>query len=344
MRFLFFIPSRDRATGGISIIFDAIAVLNEAGFAAYALCDDPHFEFVQHVFRVPRLWSKSVRRVGGRLHPKSVVQRLRKRKRGKIKAAPCAQWQPEPNDVVVVPEFSAHWMPRQLPRDVPLILLNQNPFALLRVFSRAGFNAADFAASLSTSKACSAASRMVFNSEPAHLPLFIAEDRYAFQAEKTFQVAYMPRKRRDSAHTLVKALQATPGLDTVPFVPIDGMTASQAAQILRESLFFLSLSKREGFGLPAAEAMATGSVVIGYTGIGGDEFFDVTTGFPVPEENLMQFYDTAVSVIKSYQKDAAPLDQLRQHASATIFQNYPKSAFEDAVLNVFSQFKTSLAL
>ncbi|OIH83329.1 hypothetical protein BLJ79_14605 [Arthrobacter sp. UCD-GKA] len=44
--------------------------------------------------------------------------------------------------------------------------------------------------------------------------------------------------------------------------------------ILRRSSIFMSLSDRDGFGLPPAEAMATGCFVVGYAGGGGNEFFD----------------------------------------------------------------------
>lgn len=64
-------------------------------------------------------------------------------------------------------------------------------------------------------------------------------------------------------------------------VPLTGMSEAQVAETLRSTPVFLSLSDRDGFGLPAAEAMASGCYVVGYTGGGGEEFFDPDHCAPV---------------------------------------------------------------
>ena len=52
------------------------------------------------------------------------------------------------------------------------------------------------------------------------------------------------------------------------------------ADILRESQVFLSFGHPEGFGLPPAEALACGCLVIGYHGGGGREYFGPAGAYP----------------------------------------------------------------
>lgn len=348
MRFLFYVPDSASVRGGISVKLDIIDVLNANGIDAVALYERPDFEYSSYVVRPHRLWSPLVRRQGGNVLWLSLARRLRNRvlRRNRKPAGnvpQCEKWDVRPGDVVVVPEYTANWVPHQIPPHVPLVLLNQNPFALLRTFGKPGFESDRFAGSVSTSAACSAGNRMVFGHEPAEIHLFISQELYAYQGDKAFQVAYMPRKRRRDAAALVKALKATPGLEDVPFVEIDGVPNADAARILRESLFFLSFSAREGFGLPAAEAMATGALVIGYSGVGGNEFFDDTTGVRVPEDDLMQFYRQAVDTIRACKADMQAFEQRRKDASDIILQQYTRARFEEDTVRVFSDLRRQLA-
>ncbi|MBO9436754.1 glycosyltransferase [Ruegeria sp. R13_0] len=346
MRFLFYIPDSPVARGGISVVFDIIEVLNANGIEALALYGRPDFEYKCHVVTAPRVWSTFVHAPNTNAGLKHVARvfrdyALRHNPKPLSNTVPCPEWLVEADDVVIVPEYVADWLPDSLPRHLRLILFNQNPFTLIRAYARPGFKGDRFSKSLSSSEACSAGSRMVFGAEPEKVPLYISNDLYAYQKHKSFQIAYMPRKRgRDSA-ALIKTLKAVPSLQNIPFVPIDGVSTDEAARLLRESLFFLSLPEREGFGLPAAEAMATGALVIGYTGIGGDEFFNDTSGFPVPEDNLMMLYETVIAVIARYRENPKPLDEFRLQASETILRNYSRREFEQEVIKIFSEFQKS---
>lgn len=342
MRFLFFIPDTPVARGGISVTFDAIDVLNANGVPALAIYDRPDFEYDVHTTRAPRVWSKSMVRpvdTSGLKNKARLVRdiSLGRNKRPPKNTTPCEEWAPQDGDVLVVPEWVSEWMPYTAPAGLPLVMFNQNPFSTLFASTKPGFDKSNYVTSITISDACSAASRMVLDGDPVTFRLFISDDLYAFEEKKAFQIAYMPRKRGAEATALVNALKAAPELDGVPFVPIDGLTTREAARLIRESLFFLSLSDREGFGLPPAEAMATGSVVIGYTGIGGDEFFDETTGFPVPENNLTHFFEETRRVVSEYRSAPEPFDTLRRNASRIITTRYNKANFDAGVLSAFAK-------
>lgn len=106
-------------------------------------------------------------------------------------------------------------------------------------------------------------------------------------AGKKMQIAYMPRKRMAEAVQLKQWFDALcPQWQHVPWVVIDAMSRPQVAQVMAESLLFVSLSKDEGLGLPPLEAMAAGCLVAGFTGQGGQEYATPTNGEWVSEGQL----------------------------------------------------------
>ena len=66
---------------------------------------------------------------------------------------------------------------------------------------------------------------------------------------------------------------------------------------------FLSLSRLEGFGLTPLEAMASGCVVAGFTGIGGREYAIPDNGFWADEDD---FPACVAGLAKAVELSAAP--------------------------------------
>ena len=56
---------------------------------------------------------------------------------------------------------------------------------------------------------------------------------------------------------------------------LDNADEQDVADIMKESILFLSLGHPQGFGLPIAEAIASGCAVAGYSGLGGMELFRI---------------------------------------------------------------------
>ena len=59
------------------------------------------------------------------------------------------------------------------------------------------------------------------------------------------------------------------------------------ADQLRSTTIFLSFAYQEGFGLPAAEAMACGAYVVGFHGFGGREYFRPEFSHPVEPGDVL---------------------------------------------------------
>lgn len=87
------------------------------------------------------------------------------------------------------------------------------------------------------------------------------------------RIAYMPRRGQADARQLFGMLDGHPLLDGWDVVPLDGLSHRQVAACLQSTCIFLAFTYQEGFGLPAAEAMACGAYVVGNHGHGGAEFF-----------------------------------------------------------------------
>ena len=67
-------------------------------------------------------------------------------------------------------------------------------------------------------------------------------------------------------------------------VEIVSQPHASVIELLQGSAMFLSFGHPEGFGLPVAEAMACGCAVVGYSGLGGRELFELGDRFGTVEE------------------------------------------------------------
>ena len=65
------------------------------------------------------------------------------------------------------------------------------------------------------------------------------------------------------------------------------LAADEVAARLQHTQVFLSVSHREGFGMPPLEAMACGAYVVGYDALGGREFLRPDVACPVETGNVL---------------------------------------------------------
>jgi len=100
-------------------------------------------------------------------------------------------------------------------------------------------------------------------------PIFVPDQ------PKTNRLHWMPRKNSQHVQAVIQGMQRS-GLrhsQGWQAEPLTNMTHAQVAERLNGSRLFLSFGHPEGFGLPIAEAMASGCWVVGYSGGGGRELF-----------------------------------------------------------------------
>ncbi|MDR2161583.1 MAG: glycosyltransferase [Desulfovibrio sp.] len=108
---------------------------------------------------------------------------------------------------------------------------------------------------------------------PAVDPLFFASGG---RPRNRLRVAWMPRKNKGLAGYIRQVALACLERENlrvpVDFVEIHRMPRAAVAEILQTCHIFLSTGFPEGFALPPAEAMASGCVPVGFTGLGGLEY------------------------------------------------------------------------
>lgn len=148
---------------------------------------------------------------------------------------------------------------------------------------------------------------------------------------KRHQIAFMPRKNVHDAQVIAALLQSQPWWPGWKLVPIHQKSQTEVAEILRESLVFMALGHPEGFGLPIAEALACGCAVVGYSGLGGRELFDLgaTHGvaLEVPFGDWLGFVDALRALNRSLQANPVELSAALLACSKSVRDGYNSKVF-----------------
>jgi len=101
------------------------------------------------------------------------------------------------------------------------------------------------------------------------------EPLFAPDKNKSNVMHWMPRKNPNHVQAVLASLSQSSLANSAGWTgkPLEGLPHSLVADALNKAKIFLSFGHPEGFGLPVAEAMASGCWVIGYSGLGGRELF-----------------------------------------------------------------------
>ena len=162
----------------------------------------------------------------------------------------------------------------------------------------------------------------VFGIEGVYIPYGIDHMLFCERPEiHRLQIAFMPRKGLWNIRQVQGIIRhRRPDLfKSFPWIAIDGMSEQQTAQTLQQSVFFLSTSFREGFGLPPLEAMACGCIVVGFTGGGGRDYATKKNGFWVPDEDPISLAEALEKILSDYYMDpqSPAWKELREEALKT---------------------------
>lgn len=169
------------------------------------------------------------------------------------------------------------------------------------------------------------------------LHLGIDSSKFYYSDKKKKQIAFMPRKLGEDVNQVISILKIRNNLNNWKFVPIEDKNEDQVAGILRESSIFLSFNYKEGFGLPPAEAMACGCIVVGYQGRGGIEYFNPDFSFPVMDRDIISFAEKIESLIYEFDNKTELMISKGKLASNFVLNKYSFENEEADIIKIWNE-------
>ena len=345
-RYLFLCPDRTSASGGIAVIYDTVSFLNRAGYEAAVVHNGPSAGYPDYPGQITAFYTRRMHQAEWTwIGPRKKLRKIRDRARDLTRPRRLEPLELRPTDVIVTPEFmlcealiafGTH----------PVAVFVQNPFALMRTHDSAVARGLDPSGQvmfwLSIADVCTRHLEMLGARKIAYAPVSMKPDDFPFQAEKRDLITYMPRKRPQEARIIDRALRSRGHLGPYRLEALDGIPRAEVARKLGESRIFISLLKTEALGFPAAEAMASGAIVVGFDGLGCAEYFDDTTGIPVTEGDVAGVVTAVERLIRDYAADPAPFDAMRSRAAQRVRETYGVKAFEDGIMEAWAQLEAVL--
>jgi glycosyltransferase involved in cell wall biosynthesis len=243
----------------------------------------------------------------------------------------------QPHDVLVVPEiYGPHF--DLLPRGPRLVAFNQNAyltFAHLRAGQQLSYER--FATGLTISEDSAEYLRFAFPGLEVSV-VSNAIDPEVFRPAPEpppRRIAMMPRKRPQEARQILRLLGAR--LDGWEVVPIESSSEAEVAAALRSAPIFLALGKQEGFGLPVAEAMASGCFVVGFPAFGGREIFDPAFSAPVEDGDVLAAARELAAAMDVYESRQEELRKAGARACEQVVERYAPQRQRDQLLAFFGR-------
>jgi hypothetical protein len=246
-------------------------------------------------------------------------------------------------DVLVVPEIYGPGLHR-LPAAPIKIVFNQGAYITYDFIpfaeSEAGAPYAgvpNLAALLTVSEDSESLLAHTFPGIPVHRarPVIDASIFYPEDAPVARRITYTVSRRSEEREHLLHILRSRGVLEGWELAPIQGRTEAATALMMRTSALFLSFSDREGFGLPPAEAMASGCYVVGFTGLGGREYFDPEHSCPVPENDVLAYARSAEAAMAAFHQDSAAVIKKGRLASERVLARYTSAGLRDDLLALY---------
>jgi len=310
-------PDTNSPIGGVKQIYRQVELLVEAGLDAYVLHRGSGFRADWFASSAPVLDLETY-----------------------IASGPSAE-----RDVIVLPETWLAQVPGYLP-GIPKVIFNQNAFYTFGLEGSCATDTLDLYQhpDIQGVVTVSHDSRRLLvegcgvASDCCHVVLNGINPELFHPPElKVRRVVFLGRKHADHIRKALLMGSRRPRWQRYEFRELPRMSHEQVAQELREALMFLSCGHPEGFGLPLAEAIACGCLVVGYHGLGGRDFA-VPHMHCVDFGDLMGFVDGIEAELNRFEQDPLNVITERHQAATKILEHYSPKAESAACINCWQQF------
>lgn len=308
MNTLFFLcPDDNNPIGGIKVLYRHVDILNRNGFQAAIVHQKKGFRCT---------WFENQTRV-------EYHQRLN----------------PDPFDFAVIPEIYGPHLAEEIPA-AKKVVFNQNASLTFKGYS---FDPQDLTTAYRDPSVIAA---MVVSEDSRkylayvfpelkvsriHISVDTAKFRFRKLADKRRRIAFLVRKHADDARQVINILKFRGALSGWDVTTIHDRTENQVAEILEDSMIFLSFDYPEG-SHATLEAMVCGNLVVGYRGHGGWEVLRPEFSWPMAMGDVAQYAKTVESIFQMFRTDPSALQQKATAASEFVFNEYSPAREERDVL------------
>jgi len=295
-------PENSVPCGGIKKLYDHVDILNKNGIEAYVL----HFDDTE-AFRCN--WFPNNTKI---TYDKTVIKE---------------------DDIVVFPEIYNHHAFNTVPK-CKKVIFNQScyntfaPYGTINENTIFNYNNPDVIGIMVVSEDSKQYLEMFLDRKIHRVHISIDFNKFFPIVEKKKQCCYMPRKNKQDVDQVISILKLRGRLKDYKFIAIENMTEEELIKTYQESEIFLSFSKNEGCAAPPLEAMACGCTVIGYTGMGCREYFDLC--HIVEHGDIIDFVKRIEHVIKCEL-------YIEEEDINFIKQNYTKEIEENDILKFWNE-------
>lgn len=330
----FLCPVNRKPSGGVKQIYRMADLLNKNGFEAYVVHKKKHREkwFSNNTaIRVNPYLFKKIRfseKNRNSLWHKTYLWMLKKTSFSIAK-----------EDILVYPEIMGGPFDRAF--ENAFVIFNQNcyyTFEQQEPAKPSPYHSAHNLGVIVVSEDSKQYLQEVFPDLPVHR-IHLGIDTQLFKSAETKkkQICFMPRKLGEDLKQLLSILHLKGQLKDWEFSSIHNKSEAEVARIFGESAIFLSLNHREGFGLPPAEAMASGCFVVGYTGEAGKEYFREEFSIAIEAGNIRAFVKAIEAAAYEFSVAPEKATEKGRLAREYILENYSLEKEEKSVLDAWKE-------